>query len=263
MKWSSDADRAIQKVPFFVRKKVKKKVEAFVVQKGKTSVDVSDVNELKQQFLSKGGMEKEIKGYEVSTCFGGSGCPNTAQSCTRLAREIEAVLEKENMRSFLKQTVNGDLKFHHEFRVTLSECPNACSRPQIVDIGIIGAVLPGASDEPCNACSACVEVCAEGAVSLDEKTAKPVIDIQKCLMCARCISVCPTGTLDEIESGYRVLLGGRLGRHPRLAIEVDGLHTHDEVLRIVETCLKFYKTNSKNGSRFSHILSSLDQIFPV
>ena len=31
---------------------------------------------------------------------------------------------------------------HHEFRVSLSACPNACSRPQIVDIGLIGAVTP-------------------------------------------------------------------------------------------------------------------------
>jgi len=61
MKWSEDADSAIKKIPFFVRKKVKKKVEDFAEQKGKTIVELSDVNELKQSFLSKGGMEKEIK----------------------------------------------------------------------------------------------------------------------------------------------------------------------------------------------------------
>ena len=260
MKWSGNADQAIKKVPFFVRKKVKKKVEEFAAQKGKTSVDLSDVTELKKKFLSKGGMEKEIKGYEVSTCFGGDGCPNTANSCTRLAKEIETLFEKAGIRSFLKENVKGDLKFHHEFRVTLSECPNACSRPQIVDIGIIGAVLPGTSDEPCTRCSACVDACDENAIVLDEENETPLIDSDRCLMCAKCIKACPTGTINEKEKGFRVLLGGRLGRHPRLAMEVKGLHTHDDVLRIVEKCLKFYKENSRNGQRFSHVLSSVDQI---
>jgi len=263
MKWSRDADKAIKKVPFFVRKKVKKKVEDFVEQKGKASVELSDVTELKKKFLSKGGMEKDIKGYEVSTCFGGAGCPNTANSCTRLAKNIETIIEKENILSFLKESVKGDLKFHHEFRITLSDCPNACSRPQIVDIGIIGSVLPGIFDEDCTLCNACVDVCDENAITLDNENVKPLIDYHQCLMCAKCIKACPTGTIGEKEKGFRVMLGGRLGRHPRLAMEVAGLHTHDQVLSIVQNSLKFYKENSKNGQRFSHILSSVDQIIPI
>jgi len=262
MKWSRDADRAIKKVPFFVRKKVKKKVEDFVGQKGKSSVELSDVNKLKQNFLSKGGMEKDIKGYEVTTCFGGAGCPNTANSCTLLAKDIETIIEKENILSFLKKSVKGDLKFHHEFRITLSDCPNACSRPQIVDIGIIGSVLPGTSNEACSLCNACVDICDESAITLDEENVTPVIDYDQCLMCAKCIKVCPTGTIGEKEKGFRVMLGGRLGRHPRLALEVAGLQTHDEVLTIVKKSLKFYKENSKNGQRFSHIFSSVDQVVP-
>ena len=263
MKWSSNAEKAILKVPFFVRKKVKKKVEDFAEKKGKTSVELSDVNELKQRFLSKGGMEKEIKGYEVTTCFGGAGCPNTANSGTQLAKDIEKIIEKEDILSFLKQSVKGDLKFHHEFRVTLCDCPNACSRPQIVDIGIIGVVLPGVFDEACTLCSACLEACDENAITLDEENEKPLIDYTQCLMCAKCISVCPTRTIGEKEKGFRVMLGGRLGRHPRLAMEIPELHPHDEVLEIVKKCLKFYKQKSKNGQRFSHILSSVDQIIDV
>jgi len=263
MKWSEDADSAIKKIPFFVRKKVKKKVEDFAEQKGKTSVELSDVNELKQSFLSKGGMEKEIKGYEVTTCFGGAGCPNTANSCTQLTKDIEAIIEKEDILSFLKENVKEDLKFHHEFRAALSDCPNACSRPQIVDIGIIGSVLPGIFNEACTLCSACVEVCDENAITLDEEKETPLIDYGQCLMCAKCIRACPTGTIGEKEKGFRVMLGGRLGRHPRLAMEVPEHHSHDEVLEIVKKSLKFYKQKSKNGQRFSHILSSVDQIIDV
>jgi dissimilatory sulfite reductase (desulfoviridin) alpha/beta subunit len=263
MKWSKDADQAIQNVPFFIRKKVKKKVEAFVEQKKKAFVELSDVNELKQKFLSKSGMEKQIKGYEVATCFGDAGCPNSAVSTTRLAKDIEKLMEKEDILSFLKNNVKEGLKFHHEFRIALCDCPNACSRPQIVDIGIIGAVRPGVFDEACSLCSACVETCGENAIILDEKNEMPLINYDQCLCCAKCVRVCLTRTIGEKEKGFRIMLGGRLGRHPRLAMDVPGVHTHDAVLRIVQKCLKFYKERSKNGQRFSHILSSLDQIVSI
>lgn len=260
MKWAPDAETAIKKAPFFVRKKVRKRVEEHAAQKGKPVVELSDVNELKQKFLSKGGMEKEIKGYEVSACFGGAGCPNTARLTGSLAREIEEILNHADILGFLKQTVKGDLKFHHEFRVALADCPNACSRPQIVDIGIIGSVLPGISDEPCTVCRACVDVCPEEAVSVAGDSEFPLIDYELCLMCKKCVSVCPTGTLAEKQSGFRVMLGGRLGRHPRLAMEVPDLKSYDEVLEIVRNSIRFYKTHSKNGKRFSHILNSVDQV---
>ncbi|MCK5543545.1 MAG: hypothetical protein KAI40_12720 [Desulfobacterales bacterium] len=80
-------------------------------------------------------------------------------------------------------------------------------------------------------------------------------------MCKKCIKACPTETIIEKKKGFRVLLGGRLGRHPRLAMEIPGLKTHDQVLEIIQNCLKFYKEKSKNGKRFSHVLTSINQIF--
>jgi len=260
MKWSKDADAAIKKVPFFIRNRVIQKVEDHVEQKGKNIVELFDMEELKKKFLSKGGMEKEIKGYEIGTCFGSAGCPNSTNSVTRLSQDIEKIFEKENILGFLKKTVKGDLKFHHEFRVSLSGCPNACSRPQIADIGIIGAVLPGVSNEACTLCGSCVDACDENAIELNETNQKPIIDYARCLKCAKCIFACPTGTLGEKQKGYRIMLGGRLGRHPRLAMEIGGLHSHDQVLEIVKNCLAFYKNTSRNGERFSHLMSSVDQI---
>ncbi|MCK5683673.1 4Fe-4S dicluster domain-containing protein, partial [bacterium] len=180
-----------------------------------------------------------------------------------LAKEIEKTVIKEDILSFLKKNVKEDLKFHHEFRISLSDCPNACSRPQIVDIGIIGSVMPGLSDEPCTLCNSCVEACAENAICLDEKNIRPVIDYKKCLMCAKCIKVCPSSTIKKKTEGFRIMLGGRLGRRPRLAMEVPGIHNHKQIIEIVKKCLKFYKTNSLNGQRFSHLLNSIDQIIKL
>ena len=126
MIWDKEADTAIRKVPFFVRKKVRKRVEIFVADKGGNRVTLEDVRALKKKFLSKGGMESEIKGYDVSACFGGRGCPNSvAPSSAQLVKDINALMEKADILGFLKLEVKGDLKFHHELRVSISDCPNA------------------------------------------------------------------------------------------------------------------------------------------
>ncbi len=259
MIWEKDADAAVKKAPFFVRKKIRKRVETFVTEKGRARVTLADVQALKKKFLSKGGMESEIKGHDVSACFGGEGCRNSvAPSSKQLIKDIETVMETAGILSFLKSEVAGDLKFHHEFRVSISDCPNACSRPQITDIGIIAAALPQITEEDCVQCKACVNVCPEQAVALEDSG--PLIDSDICLACGKCMKACPTGTLDTQKNGYRALLGGRLGRHPRLGMEVPRILSHDDVLALIRRCLDFYKAHSKGGKRFSHILESLDQI---
>jgi dissimilatory sulfite reductase (desulfoviridin) alpha/beta subunit len=62
----------------------------------------------------------------------------------------------------------------------------------------------------------------------------------------------------EGTKGYRVQLGGKLGRHPQLAKELPGIYSEQQVLEIVRDCLKFYKKNSTHGRRFSQILAPGD-----
>ena len=260
MRWSENAEIELKKVPFFIRKKVRKKVEAFVREKHKKIIEAEDLKTLKKKFLDGKQMEKQIKGYDVSICFGNSGCPNSIISCKMLSEKITALMEEADILSFLKQSVTSGLKFHHEFKVALSECPNACSRPQITDIGIIGAVIPRITEKDCTLCEACVNICRENAVTINHKDEKPLINSQDCVRCGACTSACPSGTIETGEAGYRVMLGGRLGRHPRLAMELNGIYTEKQVLSIVKQCVAFYKKHSKDGQRFSHILGSLTHL---
>jgi dissimilatory sulfite reductase (desulfoviridin) alpha/beta subunit len=197
-------------------------------------------------------MEEEVKGFQVETCFGPSGCPNRAVAYDDLAKKVEELLAKRNLKDFLRSGVGGPLKLHHEFRVSISDCPNACSRPQISDIGLIGARRPQISSEECIQCGACVEACREGAIVLAGSW--PVIDWQKCVSCGQCIAACPTRTLQEEKSGYRIQVGGKLGRHPRLAEELPGIHSLGATLAIFDSCLDHYQKHCQNGERFGEVL---------
>jgi len=252
MKWLPEAEEAIKKIPFFVRKRVTARVEKEVRAAGRPVVSLADVKATQQRYLKN--MPREVKGYQLDACFGQSGCPSRAIDSSRLLRRIETVLKKADLLAFLRRRVGEDLKFHHEFRLTVADCPNACSQPQIKDIGIIGACLPAFAEAACSDCEACVEACREGAVRMAAGSG-PRIDFNACLRCGQCIQVCPSGTLTEARGGYRVQLGGKLGRHPQLAREVPGLFSEDQVIAIVETCLDFYKQSSAADERFAELMT--------
>ncbi len=256
MQWTQDAENAVKKVPFFVRKKVRARVESQVAAANKKVVTLADVKTAQQRYLQN--MSAEIKGYQIDTCFGPGGCPNRTVPSEELLEKIERRMASADLLAFLKQQVKGDLKFHHEFRISLAECPNACSQPQIKDIGILGAVVPEVTTHPCSLCGACEEICPDQAIVLNAAHEKPEIDMVACLSCGKCIAVCPTDTLGEQKKGFRVQLGGKLGRHPQLARELPGIHSEKQVLDIIQYCLSFYKQNSRGGKRFAQIFGPSD-----
>ena len=253
MKWDKAAEEAVSRVPFFVRKRVKAKVEAEALDNNAAVVSMHHVRTAQETYLNN--MEREIKGYKVETCFGPTGCPNRAVSDQGLAGDLEEVLAKADLLSFLKSQVTGSLKFHHEFRVSVSDCPNACSRPQIADLSILGARRPGVGMEPCSGCGSCAEVCREKAVIVAGGDPYPIIDHDKCLVCGQCLEVCPTGTLVELERGYRVQVGGRLGRRPQLARELPGIFSASEVLKLTGSFVDHYKNHSRGGERWGDVLN--------
>jgi len=254
MKWTEEADKAMKKVPFFVRKRVRTRVEEEAKEAGVSEISLREVNRTRARFLNK--MEEEVAGFQVEACFGDGGCPRKANGSGNLQKRVTELLESEDIRGFLKKTVKGELKFHHELRVAFADCPNACSQPQIRAICIIGAVVPETTDAPCTQCGACVSSCAEHAVTLSDEG--PAIDVETCLVCGRCAKACETGTLAGVRKGYRVLLGGRLGRHPRLAMELPGIYDEETTYDIVRHCVTFYKTRSTHGERFSHLFTEED-----
>lgn len=152
-----------------------------------------------------------------------------------------------------KKTEN---KVHHGiFRVAVSDCPNACSRPQIVDIGLIGASEPTVTDLECKDCGGCLEVCKEKAISFWNGVRFPIIDNDLCVRCGACIQACSKGTIQEGRHGYRILMGGRLGRHPRLGTELPGIYDETKALEMVRRIVLWYLANAMPGERLADVLT--------
>ncbi|MFO7714612.1 4Fe-4S binding protein [Desulfosarcina sp.] len=256
LKWTQEAETALKKVPFFVRKKVRARVEKEAAGAGKSSVSLSDVKATQARYLKK--MSSEVKGYQLEACFGSSGCPHRTLASEALVEKIDRVMADADLLGFLKSRVQGDLKFHHEFRISIADCPNACSQPQIKDVGILGASPPVFTDMPCTACGACTDACKEDAIVCSASGEAASIDVNRCVNCGSCVAACPTGTLETGKKGYRVLIGGKLGRHPRLARELPGIHAEETVIRMVKDFLTFYKAHSTNGQRFAQLLTEAD-----
>jgi dissimilatory sulfite reductase (desulfoviridin) alpha/beta subunit len=72
------------------------------------------------------------------------------------------------------------------------------------------------------------------------------------------MAACPTGTLATRKTGYRVLIGGKLGRHPRLARELPGIHDEETVVSMINEFLTFYKSRSTHGQQFAGLLTEAD-----
>ncbi len=121
MQWTVEAEAAFKKVPFFVRKKVRSRVEKEAAEDGKTVVDIEAVKTTQKRYIS--GMAAEVKGYQLDTCFGPSGCPNRSVVSDELVKRLEQILQAADLLFFLKEQVGDDLKINHEFRLTLPIAP--------------------------------------------------------------------------------------------------------------------------------------------
>lgn len=252
MRWSDDALKEMERVPFFIRKMVKKRVEEFARQQGSELVVPDHLEACRQRFMKN--QELEVRGHRLEQCFGAGDCANRVLGPTDIVERLEALLNGQDLKEFLKEQVSGSLKMHHEFRLSVSFCPNACSRPQIVDFGLIGAARPAVSEFQCTMCLACVDECREGAIVLDKGPA-PMLDDDRCLYCGDCVRVCSASTLKLETEGFRVMVGGKLGRHPQLAHELPGIFGEGDVMEIAGKIMDFYRSCSRNGERLGAVIN--------
>ncbi|KLU58962.1 anaerobic sulfite reductase subunit C [Peptococcaceae bacterium CEB3] len=179
------------------------------------------------------------------------GCPKAARSWRDLNERLRPALERLALGEKLKEKFPRIL-YHHLPKIGISACPNGCSQPQIRDIGVMGFIKPRFEAELCTDCRICAGVCLEDAIDFESGSFR--LDPESCLGCGDCIRSCPSGALRKGESGWKLLQGGRVGRHPRFGEPSGQVVTDEEALSWVLAVLRRYLADSGPGERLSHYL---------
>ncbi len=198
-------------------------------------------------------MKDQLPAHTLKVCRGAAQCPHAVLG-QDLTAELEAVIASSGWPEFLT-TMNRPIRHHHQFRVAVASCPNGCSQPHIADFGLIAFARIGVEPERCSGCGHCVAVCAEKALRLEDTIR---LDPARCLGCAACARVCPEKALRVDENGYRVLLGGKLGRHPRLAHEL-GFFSLPRALEILRATLAVLMEQGRPGLRLGELIEKTGQ----
>lgn len=196
--------------------------------------------------------------YFVKVCRGSEGgdkCPFALFVSGEFPSRIENVIKESGWPAFIEEKMGNKIRSHQAIKVNAAACPNSCSGPYIADIGLIRACVPAFDHEQCIACNKCVQTCPDEALKLVD--GRVVINRDNCLVCGQCIQACPVEAISCIRSGWRVLMGGRLGRHPKLGAELPGVYTSDEVLLLIDKVLKLYMEKYEYGKRFGLIFDKI------
>lgn len=196
--------------------------------------------------------------FDTRTCRAETGCPRAVADVAGARDACEAALSGMQAGAILRAKADGPFREHHRLKVAVCGCPNQCSRPQIADVGFVGQRVPGLDLGACIACGLCVETCAEAALTFAGDTLE--FCQERCEGCGMCITVCPTGALTVAEEGWRVLVGGRLGRHPRLAARVEACVPVAQAVDDLAAVLRVY---GEQGGHDERIGAALDRLAGV
>ncbi|ODS34396.1 MAG: putative nitrite and sulphite reductase [Candidatus Scalindua rubra] len=312
MEWDKEASSRLDKIPIFVRRLARSKIEKHAREKGKNTVTLEDVEGAKASFMGTGSVKSDkgiIKAnpfsldlnagedkfeilkrsdeYEVEdgspAMFHIDICRGEDVECPFLIAEVKGLLQKIKNRlreiEFSKKLINrieGKILPHQRLKIAIASCPNSCSQPQIRDFGVhVRAKVYVDEGVECNGCGNCLKACKEGAIRItglsnklkeeveeaytqqpENKKKVVTINYDRCVHCGLCAEVCPTGTIKTEKKCYRVMIGGKLGRHPRFADDLIDFADESEVIRALDVCVDAILAEKKE-KRFGTLVEKI------
>ncbi|MDO8733651.1 MAG: 4Fe-4S binding protein, partial [Elusimicrobiota bacterium] len=207
------------------------------------SVDICDFNRLKKE-LKKIGQETASCGPRVRVATGCGGCEYNARG----------IIDAQKLASEVDKKFFGIPTVHGKFKISFAGCPSDCTRAKGADIGFVGEIEPEWAEKKCIGCGLCAKACLEGAIVSDGKTGKPNYDYSKCIFCGDCVKVCPTSAWYSGRIGCGIYVGGRWGRHPRMADLITHLFPVKNIIPIIKRTIDWFIKNGKIRERIGNTI---------
>ncbi len=172
MEWDKEASLRLEKIPVFVRRMARSKIEKRASEKGKSVVTLEDVEDAKSSFMGTGSVKSD-KGvinanpfsldakagedkyeilkrsdeyeeedgypamYHIDICRGEDvECPFLIAGIKGLKQKIKNRLREIEFSKNLISRIDGKILPHQRLKIAISSCPNCCSMPQIRDFGV-------------------------------------------------------------------------------------------------------------------------------
>lgn len=199
----------------------------------------------------KSGQDAEL--FIVTTCK--SSHPSRVTAVNDLKAEIEDMLRKLNVsgRILEKLSDGSPRRPHNRFSVSLSGCVNSCAMPETKSFGVAMVFTPEITEKTCSECFACVDACRRGALVI--RDGAPHLDINLCDYCPDCVEVCPTGTLISCRQGFKIFIGGRLGRFHQFGYELFKMADRTMLFKALEASVEHFLTNAIGQEDFKSLLN--------
>lgn len=268
LRWEAEAREALQGAPAMVRPLARRKIEERVRAEGRETVTLADYQAAYARFKAVLGnkSEEELQalmpqenkaGAElviIEACRSKlSGCPNPVLDTEEWRTAIEEWEIRERISERIRAKVEEDkILFHHKLKISLSGCPNGCSRPQIVDFGILGTTRPEFDWDCCSACLECARACPDKALTEPNESGRPLdYNPEACLGCGVCERACEAGCITTSAPRAKLLMAGKLGRRPHLGHEVGTFDSPREAVGFIDEKVAEYLEKSRSGQRFA------------